>query len=67
MGIDTSRALVLSQVVLSLAVPVPMPRFSGSRRAMMGDGANGKALMALALVVALLVLSLDAVLLVQAL
>jgi hypothetical protein len=34
---------------------------------MMGDGANGKALMALALVAALLVLSLDAVLLVQAL
>jgi manganese transport protein len=67
MGVDTTRALVLSQVVLSLAVPVPMLAlvWFTSRRTVMGDRANGTALTAFAFGAALLVLSLNAVLLVQ--
>jgi manganese transport protein len=68
MGVDTTRALVLSQVVLSLAVPVPMLAllWFTSSRAVMGARANGRILAAVALLAALLVLSLNAVLLVQA-
>jgi manganese transport protein len=67
-GVDTTRALVLSQVVLSLAVPIPMLAllWFTSSRMVMGARVNGKALAAVAAVAALLVISLNAVLLVQA-
>jgi manganese transport protein len=69
MGVDTTRALVLSQVVLSLAVPIPMLAllWFTSNPTVMGARVNGKALAAVASAAALLVLSLNAVLLVQAL
>jgi manganese transport protein len=68
MGVDTTRALVLSQVVLSLAVPVPMLAllWFTSSRTVMGTRVNGRMLASVALLAALLVLSLNAVLLVQA-
>jgi manganese transport protein len=68
MGVNTTRALVLSQVVLSLAVPVPMLAllWFTSSRSVMDARANGRILAAVALLAALLVLSLNAVLLVQA-
>jgi manganese transport protein len=69
LGIDTTQALVMSQVVLSLAVPVPMIAllWFTSSRAVMGARANGRALVAVASLATFLVLSLNAVLLVQAL
>jgi manganese transport protein len=68
MGVDTTRALVLSQVVLSLAVPVPMLAllWFTSSRTVMGARVNGRLLGTVALVAAVLVLSLNAVLLVKA-
>jgi manganese transport protein len=68
MGVDTTRALVLSQVVLSLAVPVPMLAllWFTCDRTLMGVRVNGKALATVASVAALLVISLNAVLLAQA-
>lgn len=68
LGIDTTRALVLSQVVLSLAVPVPMIAllWFTSSRTVMGARVNGRTLAAVASLAAFLVLSLNAVLLVQA-
>jgi manganese transport protein len=68
MGVDTTRALVLSQVVLSLAVPVPMLAllWFTSSRTVMGTRVNGRMLASVASLAALLVLSLNAVLLVQA-
>ncbi|MGI4813283.1 MAG: Nramp family divalent metal transporter [Janthinobacterium lividum] len=67
MGINATRALVLSQVVLSIAVPVPMFAllwFTCSRR-VMGERVNGKSMGALAGVTAVAVLALNAILLVQ--
>jgi manganese transport protein len=69
MGIDTTHALVFSQVILSLAVPIPMLAllwFTSSRK-VMGARANCRTLATAASAGALLVLSLNAVLLVQAL
>jgi manganese transport protein len=68
MGVDTTRALVLSQVVLSLAVPVPMLAllWFTFNRTVMGTRANGRMLASVAFLAAFLVLSLNAVLLVQA-
>lgn len=68
-GLDNTQALVLSQVVLSAALPVPMIAlivFSG-RRDVMGDFTVGPALLALAGAAACAVLVLDGVLLVSAL
>lgn len=66
-GVDTTRALVLSQVVLSLAVPVPMLAlvWFTSARAVMGDRANARALTAFALIAALVVVALNGILLGQ--
>ncbi|MCJ2013901.1 Nramp family divalent metal transporter [Methylobacterium sp. J-076] len=68
-GVDPTRALVLSQVVLSLALPVPMIGlvvFTG-RRSVMGPFANGPWTRAAALAGAAVVLALNVVLLAQAL
>ena len=67
-GVDPTRALVLSQVVLSLALPVPMVALVlfTRRRDLMGAFANGRATQVAALAGAALVLGLNAVLLAQA-
>lgn len=68
-GVDPTRALVLSQVVLSLALPVPMiglVLFTG-RRSVMGAFANGPWTKAAATAGAAVVLALNVVLLAQAL
>ncbi|ARJ70533.1 Nramp family divalent metal transporter [Paracoccus contaminans] len=68
-GLDNTRALVLSQVVLSAALPVPMIAlivFSG-RRDVMGDYVIPAPLLMLAGAAACAVLVLDGVLLVSAL
>jgi manganese transport protein len=66
-GTDPTQALVLSQVVLSLALPVPMIAlvlFSG-RRDIMGAFANGRWTSAGAILGAAVVLTLNVVLLLQ--
>jgi manganese transport protein len=67
MGTDPTQALVLSQVVLSLALPVPMIAlvlFSG-RRDIMGAFANGRWTSAGAILGAAVALTLNVVLLLQ--
>jgi manganese transport protein len=67
MGVDSTKALVLSQVVLSLALPVPMVALVlfTARRDIMGPFANGRWTSAAAIVGAAIVLALNAVLLLQ--
>ena len=67
-GVDPTRALVLSQVVLSLALPVPMIALVlfTRRPDLMGAFANGRATQVAAVAGAALVLCLNAVLLAQA-
>ncbi len=66
-GVDATRALVLSQVVLSFAVPVPMVALVllTRRRDLMGDFANGTLVHAAAISATALVCALNAVLLLQ--
>jgi len=64
-GVNATQALVVSQVILSIALPVPMIAlivFAG-RRDIMGDYATGPLLRALAIAGAAMVLGLNAVLL----
>ena len=63
-GIDATRALVLSQVVLSLALPVPMLAllWFTSRRATMGEFVNRRGTIVAAVAAAALVLALNGVL-----
>lgn len=67
LGMGATRALVLSQVVLSLAVPVPMLALIGfaSRRTVMGDHRLGRAMLILAATTFIVVVVMNAVLLVQ--
>ncbi|WP_454917666.1 Nramp family divalent metal transporter [Xanthobacter sediminis] len=67
MGVDTTYALVLSQVVLSIALPVPMIALVlfTRRRDLMGEFANGTLTNVLAIGGSVLVLGLNAVLLAQ--
>ena len=67
-GIDATRALVLSQVVLSFALPVPLVALVvlTRRRGVMGAFRNGAGTQAAALGGTMLVLALNAVLLLQA-
>jgi manganese transport protein len=67
MGVDETRALVLSQVILSLALPVPMIALVlfTARRDVMGEFANGRWTSGAAIVGATVVLALNAVLLLQ--
>ena len=65
LGVDATRALILSQVVLSFALPVPMVSlviFTG-RRALMGPLANGPLTQAAAVAATALVLALNVLLL----
>ena len=67
LGVDATRALVLSQVVLSLALPVPMLAliwFTG-RREIMGEFVNSRFIGVLASIGAIVVLALNVVLLLQ--
>lgn len=68
MGIDPTRALVLSQVVLSIALPVPMLAllWFTARRDVMGEFATSLPVRALAVVGACVVLGLNVVLLADA-
>lgn len=68
-GVNPSRALVLSQVVLSFGIPfalIPLVLFCRDRR-LMGSLVNRRATTAVAVVVAALIVVLNAVLLVQTL
>lgn len=67
-GVDPTQALVLSQVVLSLALPVPMVALVvfTRRRSVMGPFANGPLTQAAAVAGAALVLALNMVLLAAA-
>ena len=63
-GVDPSRALVLSQVVLSFGIPfalIPLVRLT-SDRALMGDDANHRVTTALGWLVAALISVLNVVL-----
>lgn len=63
-GVDPTWALVLSQVALSFGIPfalLPLIWFTG-RRSVMGDYANGAALRIAAVVIAVLIVALNALL-----
>jgi manganese transport protein len=67
LGVDPSRTLVISQVVLSFGIPfalIPLVWFT-SRREVMGGLANHRATTAAAIGVALVIVSLNVFLLVQ--
>ena len=66
-GVDSTRALVLSQVMLSLALPVPMVALLvlSGRRDVMGAFANRRFVQVLAVTAAVLVLALNLLLLLQ--
>jgi manganese transport protein len=67
MGVNATKALVLSQVVLSLALPVPLIAlvlFTRSR-AIMGEFANTRLINGVAIAGTLLILTLNTVLLLQ--
>lgn len=68
MGVNATQALVISQVILSIALPVPMIALVvfSARRDIMGDFAIGPVIRSLAILGALAVLSLNFVLLAQA-
>lgn len=68
MGVNATHALVMSQVVLSIALPVPMIALVlfTARRDLMGEFANSRLVNVLAIGGSLVVLSLNGVLLTQA-
>jgi manganese transport protein len=67
MGVDSTQALVMSQVVLSLVLPVPMVALLvlSGRRDVMGAFASRRATLVGAVVAAAIVLTLNLVLLLQ--
>ena len=67
-GVDPTRALVMSQVVLSLALPIPMIALVlfTRRRDIMGEFANGPLTQVASVVCAAIVLALNLVLLADA-
>jgi manganese transport protein len=67
LGVESTRALVMSQVVLSMALPVPMIALLvlSGRRDVMGDFANRPFVQVGAIAATVLVLALNAVLLAQ--
>ncbi len=69
LGVDTTRALVLSQVVLSLALPVPMLAlvWLTGRRDVMGAFVNARHVQAGAVAATVIVLLLNVVLVLQTL
>lgn len=68
-GVDPTKALVISQVVLSIALPLPMISLIvfTSRDDVMGAFANGVLARALAIIATVIVLGLNAVLIAQTL
>lgn len=66
-GIDPTKTLIISQVVLSFALPIPMITLLllTRRRDLMGEFANGRLTQAVAVAATALVLALNAVLLYQ--
>jgi manganese transport protein len=66
-GINATQALILSQVTLSLILPVPMiaPLILTRRRDVMGSYANGRLTMAAATTAAAIVLALNLLLVLQ--
>jgi manganese transport protein len=66
-GVDSTHALILSQVVLSLILPVPMIALLvlAGRRDVMGDFVNRRATQVTAIVAATVVLALNLLLLLQ--
>jgi manganese transport protein len=67
LGVDATNALVVSQVLLSLTLPVPMIAlliFTG-RRDIMGDFTNPRLTTTVAMIGAVVVLSLNAILVLQ--
>ncbi|HXW26668.1 MAG TPA: Nramp family divalent metal transporter [Xanthobacteraceae bacterium] len=68
LGVNATQALVLSQVVLSLVLPVPMIALLilTARRDVMGPFANSRLTNAAAILAAVVVLALNALLLLQA-
>lgn len=69
LGVDTTRALILSQVALSIALPFPVVAliWFTSRPQLMGRYRNGPVVMTLACFAGLALIALNVVLLVQAL
>src|SRR6185437_1455219 len=68
LGVDATRALILSQVVLSIALPIPMIALLifTQRRQIMGEFANPPLVRVTACAGAVLVLCLNTILLLQA-
>jgi manganese transport protein len=66
-GADATRSLVISQVILSLVLPVPMVALLllSRRRAVMGAFVTGRTMSLLAAAATVVTLVLNAVLLVQ--
>src|SRR5229473_509188 len=67
LGIDAMRALIVSQAVLSLVLPIPMlalVAFTG-RRSVMGEMANRRLVSCIAIIAAAVVLTLNFVLLLE--
>jgi manganese transport protein len=69
LGVDSTQALVVSQVVLSIALPLPMIALLifSSRTDLMGQFANSALTNAAAIIGAVIVLALNVVLIVQTL
>ena len=69
LGVNSTRALVLSQVMLSLALPAPMIALVmfTRRRDLMGAFANGRALNAAAIAATVVIAALNALLVAQTL
>jgi manganese transport protein len=67
LGFDATRALVLSQVVLSFVLPVPMIALLllSRRRDVMGDFATGAMMTPAALIAAILIIALNVVLVLE--
>jgi manganese transport protein len=66
-GVDASRTLVFSQVVLSFGIPfalIPLVVFT-SRKRLMGGLVNGRPTIVAAMIVAALIVALNVFLLVQ--
>jgi manganese transport protein len=68
MGVDATRALVLSQAILSLVLPVPMLALIAftARRSVMGDMANSPMISLAAIGAASVILALNLLLLLDA-
>jgi len=68
LGANATDSLVYSQIILSLALPVPMLAllYLTGRRAVMGDFVNSRRLQLVAAIASLAVLALNALLLLQA-